>query len=64
MKRASNIIAQIQDLDNLYLAYFKAKRGKLARGLWDERTYQQHITPLLAFAKWAYTKQYYSSLPN
>jgi hypothetical protein len=28
MKRAKHLIEKIQELDNLYLAYFKAKRGK------------------------------------
>jgi hypothetical protein len=28
MKRAGNLIEEIQDIDNLYLAYFKARRGK------------------------------------
>ncbi|GHV61527.1 hypothetical protein FACS1894195_2190 [Bacteroidia bacterium] len=54
--------------DILILENDKAKLHRynhlLARGLWDERTYQQHIIPLIAFANWAYTKQYYNSLPN
>ena len=33
--------------------------GNLLRNdKWDERTYFEHITPLLSFVLWAYTKQY------
>ncbi|GHT44460.1 hypothetical protein AGMMS49965_20160 [Bacteroidia bacterium] len=41
MKRAGNLIEQIQDLDNLYLAYFKAKRGKSATSAVID--YERHL---------------------
>ncbi|GHT54420.1 hypothetical protein FACS189446_4020 [Bacteroidia bacterium] len=48
MKRTGNLIEKIQDLDNLYLAYFKAKRGKSGiRAVIDyEHNLDHHIATL------------------
>ena len=41
MKRAGNLMEKIQDLDNLYLAYFKSKRGKSQ--MRDVVHYERHL---------------------
>jgi len=36
---------------------FKTCENYLEENIWDEKTYQQHITPLLSFVQHAYTKR-------